>query len=325
MWCKRVRSQLSAYADGELSLAEAKTVEEHLSHCEQCALEHSSLQQLVRITSSIPAEEVPSGLHTAILTRLAYAEHAPVGRERSRRPGTGLLAFNPWMWTALSGAAAALVMGLVQKPQRVHSTVPANTARKVRPVPRVTPPHSREREVASAESARRPGHRPAQSGLGRDGSLPNAAKTDPAHPARLATVPRQVSLPKRRVADVQVTRKALSPKEEVPVTPQAAPGKPAAEAPVAPSPVPVATPSTLMAMPGEPMVNSVTAPPAPEMLSMGMEKEPSTRMAGAPGEAEAPQDEDDGVRALRLFLEERNRSVPQPPPVGPAGPRPRKL
>ena len=84
MWCRNVRSQLSAYADGELTPTAARRVEEHLAGCEGCAREHAELQRLVNLTCRIPMEELPASLHDRIMTRLAYAgaPAAPAGHCR---------------------------------------------------------------------------------------------------------------------------------------------------------------------------------------------------------------------------------------------------
>src|SRR5688572_2401630 len=103
MWCRRVRNQLSAYVDGELTLADARVVEEHLAHCELCARERNSLQTLASLAAVIPEEDLPLGLHSRIMMGVSYvgsggAPAASVAMQRS--PFLG-----PWLYTALTGAA----------------------------------------------------------------------------------------------------------------------------------------------------------------------------------------------------------------------------
>jgi anti-sigma factor RsiW len=71
--CGRVRQQLSAHADGELSAEDARAVEEHLAQCAGCAWEQQRLRQLTFLTALVPEEETPPGLHARILARLAAA------------------------------------------------------------------------------------------------------------------------------------------------------------------------------------------------------------------------------------------------------------
>src|SRR4051794_24916704 len=122
MWCRTVRNQLSAYADGELSLPVTRAVEEHLAQCERCAQEHTSLQRLVQVTGTIPMEEVPAELHSRILMRLAYAEVDPA--PAARRPRRSMMS-GPWAWVAFTGATAAIALGFTQglsmPVQRTHT------------------------------------------------------------------------------------------------------------------------------------------------------------------------------------------------------------
>jgi hypothetical protein len=55
----------------------------------------------------------------------------------------------------------------------------------------------------------------------------------------------------------------------------------------------------------------------PEPVMVGMEKEVGTRMAGMTSEPEPTPDEEEALRLPRMILEERLRSVPQPPLLDP--------
>ncbi|HTE20321.1 MAG TPA: hypothetical protein VK689_18300, partial [Armatimonadota bacterium] len=73
-------------------------------------------------------------------------------------------------------------------------------------------------------------------------------------------------------------------------------------------------------MTGEPVMNS-SGPGAPSDAAMGRDREPGTRMAGMTSgmmPETTPVQDEEGVRSLRMFLEERNRTVPQPPPAVPS-------
>src|SRR5688500_2103687 len=106
MWCRHVRTRLSAYADGELSAAEARGVEEHLVRCEQCSQEHTDFRRLARLTATIPLEDVPTGMHARIMTSLAYASTAPLPTAIYRPRRAGFL--DAWMLAGLTTATAAV-------------------------------------------------------------------------------------------------------------------------------------------------------------------------------------------------------------------------
>src|SRR5687768_13476748 len=108
MWCRTVRSQLSAYADGELSPVQARALEDHLSRCEQCSQERSGIQRVVRLTTLVPCEEMPRGLQSRILAGFAAADHAPAYASR-RGWRFSLPAPQPWLFAA--GALALLAAG----------------------------------------------------------------------------------------------------------------------------------------------------------------------------------------------------------------------
>jgi hypothetical protein len=78
------------------------------------------------------------------------------------------------------------------------------------------------------------------------------------------------------------------------------------------------TQMTPLSMPGDPVINSTTAPqpeepgvpePGPRMAGMSM--------VGMSVETTIPAPEDEGLRQLQMFIEERNRTVPQPPVTAP--------
>jgi hypothetical protein len=82
------------------------------------------------------------------------------------------------------------------------------------------------------------------------------------------------------------------------------------------APTPMMARENLMAMPGDPIVNSTAVPALPDPV-VSAEKEPTTRMAGMAIETESPGEEDEGLRSFRMFLQENSRSIPQPPAATP--------
>lgn len=321
MWCRQVRSQLSAYADGELGAVERRSVEEHLSRCEQCSREYTGLQSLVRLTAGIPAEEAPTSLHAGIMTRLAYADSPRAQRARRPIPGMRLSMFNPWMWSAATGAAAVLVMGLVQQ----H---PSPT-----PLPQAGPPAPQKENAAPREAT------DAQS-LPRERAEQQAARPTTTAPVDAPTVDPQAA--NHGVASLATLPALPKPASKLPARPQlakktgdhpdrtqpltaSAPNKTPQDSPSDP-PAPAATPNPgIMAIMPDPPESDRTPGSGnpPELMTAVMDKDGATRMAGMPGPGETPDDEDEGVRGLRMFLEERNKTVPQPPLVNPS--RMRKL
>jgi hypothetical protein len=322
MWCRQVRSQLSAYADGELGAAERRSVEEHLSRCEQCSREYTGLQTLVRLTAGIPAEEAPTSLHAGIMTRLAYAD-SPRCPQPARRPvpGMRLSVFNPWMWSAATGAAAVLVMGLVQQ-----HTPPT-------PLPQAGPPAPQKETSAPRESAEAqpaPRQRTEQEAARPAATDPKDTPAVEPHAAEhgvaaLATLPALPERASKLSTHPQVAKKTVDhPERSQPLT-ASAPTKTAPDSPSDP-PAPATTPNPgIMAiMPDPPESDRVPGSGnPPELMTAVMDKDGATRMAGMPASGDMQGDEDEGVRGLRMFLEERNKTVPQPPLVNPS--RMRKL
>ncbi len=326
MWCRRVRSQLSAYMDGELSVAEARNLEQHLAHCESCSLERESLDRLTRITALIPEEDVPVDLHSRIMTRLAYADATPAAAAPARR----LTPFGPLVWTAVAGATATVAFAYVQSrgPQVA-----------VRPSP--VPPGLAQRAPVQAIPDLR-GSGGSQPIHGQEPAGP-AEVADAARPQPAAEITGPISCPMTVDAQSakQPTRATQKPvRLERPVAPSVLAleerpqplavitpaGKPVMEARASQPETPAtATPPEIVAMPGDPIVNSAgTMQPlggGPEPV-VAMEKDPGMRMAGpGPTEEQIPADDEEGLRALRSFFEERNRTVPQPPALDLLRPR----
>lgn len=321
MWCKRVRSQLSAYADGELGAAEGRQVEAHLARCADCAQEHASLQRLVRLTTAIPLEEIPSDLHAAIIRRLSVDRPSPRPAARPAFP-LRLSVFNPWMWTAVGGAAAALVMGLLQRPCGVEGSSPADRSQPGARAELSHPARPDQRRPAERRTAQHPVRMVPVETEPQHQSIPAPAPETPAE----ATATASPQAPQQSLR-VQVARKPGGerlerPQPADPVIPSKLAQEPKTLEP--PAPAPVMTQGQVATVPDEPETDKmVTGVEQPEVMPAVMEKDASTRMAGAPGTGDLPEGDDEGVRSLRMFLEERNRSVPQPPLVHPT--RMRKL
>ncbi|HEU4754567.1 MAG TPA: zf-HC2 domain-containing protein [Armatimonadota bacterium] len=320
MWCRKVRNELSAYADRELAPARARAVEEHLAGCEDCRRELHSLTRLVRCATSIPQEEVPAGLHGRILTRLAYATAGPAPVAAAPRPTPSPLF---WIFPAFAGAAAAIGLGAFLQ----NRTIPISALEPARPVQASSPeprpaagdqdrplPHilveprrvAEQPEKISAPSDRQAVPPPAPA------VVADSAPPAPAGKARLASK----VVPPARPQDRSVTPDpAVQPVAAAPV-PDRSEGTPRLPEPAPTGMTQMMPPS----MPGEPLMNS-TGGVQPEAPAPGT-PEPGTRMAGMSMvgmtvESDIPAPEDEGLRQLQTFLEERNKTVPQPPVVSP--------
>jgi len=101
-----VVEQLSLYADGMLTAAEAERVRTHLAACADCRGEWEALQHTLALLRSLPAEEPPADLTAAIMARVR-AEAATTAR-RSRF-GRG----SRWAMTAAAAVFVLFVAGLV--------------------------------------------------------------------------------------------------------------------------------------------------------------------------------------------------------------------
>ncbi|MBQ7143588.1 MAG: zf-HC2 domain-containing protein [Oscillospiraceae bacterium] len=66
--CERIREQLSAYLDGELTETEAETVRAHLDACPACRAEYAAY---LALSEALEPGELPEGLHESVMAKLA--------------------------------------------------------------------------------------------------------------------------------------------------------------------------------------------------------------------------------------------------------------
>jgi hypothetical protein len=78
--CRRVRSQLSAYVDNELTGYEMFVLRDHLSHCRECRDEHYSLKTMKYLLSALPEKE-PNPEWVAFLAE-SFSRPAPSFAQR---------------------------------------------------------------------------------------------------------------------------------------------------------------------------------------------------------------------------------------------------
>lgn len=84
MRCDEIQDRLSAYLEGELDLAERRTIEVHLEECARCRQELALLQRTVSALQSLEAIEVPPRLTAAIRTEVGAREQFSWRRLASR-------------------------------------------------------------------------------------------------------------------------------------------------------------------------------------------------------------------------------------------------
>ncbi|MGH7405108.1 MAG: anti-sigma factor family protein [Candidatus Methylomirabilales bacterium] len=80
MQCQDVRSQLSAYLEGELGVAPRRVVEDHLRECVRCQRELVLLQRTVALLRGLDEVEVPARLADAVGARIAPRKTFDWGR-----------------------------------------------------------------------------------------------------------------------------------------------------------------------------------------------------------------------------------------------------
>jgi len=330
MWCRNVRSQLSAYADGELTSAEVQAVEEHLGRCRRCESTLESIRQVTALTALVPLEEPPASMHERLMMRLAYADAVPAAPVAAPRRLT--LPRAP-LWLAagapLGMAAAALVLTISNRgpaPKPHFAAAPpvprqpqvAVTSEQPEPVaPRKTASASRPvapKPTVQAASGEAEQPKPAMAATAVE--KPKIAPASPVITPRSRVVARAPRIERPSPA----VKAPPSRPEPVPVV--TATGKPTTE-PRGAEPTASILTSPSSATPGEPVVNATSVSGQAEPVVAMAEKDGMMMMAAGPGSGDAapPAEELDGERALRQFLEERVRSVPQPPSLDGTGNR----
>ena len=76
MDCRRAKRMISAYIDGELSLAKRLLLSEHLMACERCRRRMMELKEVSKAVSSLPLEPAP--------LRIWHGISSAMGRRKKR-------------------------------------------------------------------------------------------------------------------------------------------------------------------------------------------------------------------------------------------------
>ncbi len=323
MHCRTVRSRLSALVDGELSCAAAREVEHHVATCEPCERELVRLRQVQHLTALVPTEELPVGLHSRIMTQLMYAGSAPV--ELPRRSAFQETARLVGMSFATAGLAGLVTTNLQARPHVASpgATLPAREAPALRearagtqpietmaPVPTV---HATTLSASGTGSVVEFHHLAGSPAPTPRPATPAAVASDPAALPRIVSSRRSAgSRPAPSPAATLLSETVPAPTRVSGATPDPDTGStgtgsaPAAEGPSDPR-----------THPGDPVLNAAIAADPADPITVGGESEPTAmRMVAMPREESTSGADDEALAPLKMFLEERSHSLPQPPMSG---------
>lgn len=325
MHCRGVRSRLSALVDGELSSAAAQEVECHVATCEPCERELVRLRQVQRLTALVPIEELPVGLHSRIMARLMYAGSAPV--ELPRRSVFQETARLVGMSFATAGLAGLVTTNLQARPHVASpgETLPTREGPSLREARTRTQPtetmaplptvHATTLSASGTGSVVEFHHLAGSPAQTPRPAAPAAVASDPAAAPRIVSSRRSVAVrPLPSPAAPALAETVPSPTRVSGATPDPDTGgtgtgsEPAAEGPVDP-----------LALPGDPVLNAAIAADPSDPITVGGESEPGAmRMVAMPREESTSGSDDEALAPLKMFLEERSNSLPQPPLMGTA-------
>jgi len=132
--CSRVRRQLGAYLDGELSQNRRTAVERHVVRCKSCRIASESLHRLERALRIVEVPPAPPSLAWQIMAKAREHQNAEMERNVIRL-GHRLPTSRPW--TFKIAAAAVLVFGLAAGSymgRSVSQTVTTQTAVQADPL-----------------------------------------------------------------------------------------------------------------------------------------------------------------------------------------------
>ena len=100
--CDRALELLSLELDGELTPEEKSELEAHLAACEECRGAAEELRQLHTILPELE-EEVPDGLHQAIMDRIGAEKVVPLSRVSKKS--------HIQRWASLAAVFAVILLG----------------------------------------------------------------------------------------------------------------------------------------------------------------------------------------------------------------------
>jgi len=137
--CETIRTQLTAYLDGDLEDHRGSAVRGHLRGCEACrrvAADEAALRDGLR---ALPPVDPPASLWANVQQQLAAAEVADAERPRWRRLLARLAPRAPQIGFAAAAIAAAVVLLVIRAQREDGPTAPSRDV-IVTPTPAPTPP-----------------------------------------------------------------------------------------------------------------------------------------------------------------------------------------
>ena len=132
--CSRVRRQLGAYLDGELSPKNRTAMERHLAQCGSCQAALESFHRLERALRVVEVSPSPPNLAWRVMAKARERQNTEMERNVIRL-GHRLAPSRPWAFRV--AAAAVLVFGLAAGSymgRSMSQTVTARTAVQTSPL-----------------------------------------------------------------------------------------------------------------------------------------------------------------------------------------------
>ena len=84
--CKQIEKLSSAYVDGELSPSINRSIEAHISNCEECSLLIEDIQRILRFAKSLKNTRMPAGVRSRLRKALEEKTgHSSGDRHRTLR------------------------------------------------------------------------------------------------------------------------------------------------------------------------------------------------------------------------------------------------
>jgi anti-sigma factor RsiW len=105
MTCEEVRTQLSAFLDGELDVWQRRQVEAHLQDCADCQTAAGALEEVIVALHEgpwVPDDVLPTEAILARLPDIARRRERAINRVVLEEVGAGVLAVGVVLWVGLS-------------------------------------------------------------------------------------------------------------------------------------------------------------------------------------------------------------------------------
>ncbi|MEZ7979982.1 MAG: zf-HC2 domain-containing protein [Myxococcota bacterium] len=116
--CKQVKNHLPDYLEGDLSLDDRASVDEHIGQCADCAIEVHEMEETILLLRGLPEPETPPMIAANVMRRIRSGEADPGFWARVGRGFASV--FEPsFVLPASAMAVAALAVVTLQDPSRL--------------------------------------------------------------------------------------------------------------------------------------------------------------------------------------------------------------